>query len=163
MMLSFVLMLAIQLFYYTTVFEGKLPNSALAYLIAAGIAIMFQSARFSFGIAGAYEFSKGEKSKGTFGLVFSLALTVFESFEGAEMAHIWTIAQPEFENTLNMVVQAILWLGFALEIRLLTTVSTSAQEHTDSRMHDNTPGTVNFQKASSNGHAHVNGAAKSWQ
>lgn len=141
MMLSFVLMLAVQMFYYSTIFEARVPSLALAYSISIGIALMFQSARFSFGIAGAYEFAKGETGKGFFGLLFSLGLTIFESFEVAEMTMVWTRQQPEFRDTLNMVLQAMLWLGFALEIRLLTNVAgrgkVEAPTHTDSRIDDN--------------------------
>lgn len=173
MILSFVLMLVVQLFYYSMVFEDLIPALGLAYAIAAGIALMFQSARFSFGIAGAYEFAKGETGKGFFGILFSLSLTIFEAFEVSEMTVVWLAKKPELISTLNMVLQAILWLGFALEIRLLTSVAGSAKQdekeekeekthtdsriaHTDSRMQENT---MVFQKANGSKLGHVNGVA----
>ena len=151
MMLSFIIMLAVQLFYYQMVFTDLVPAQGLSYFLAAAIALMFQAARFSFGIAGAYEFAKGEKSKGAFGLLFSLSLTVFESFEVSEMTAVWLNTNVRLVDTLNMVLQAVLWLGFALEIRLLTNVAGTAVEapegHTDSRIEEKTANNVNFTKA----------------
>lgn len=143
MALSFLIMMGVQMFYYATVFSSKVPYHAIAYTIAIAIGLVFQLARLSFGVAGAWEFASGYVSKGMFGLLFSVALTVFETFEIAEMSDVWTRDDAGFKSTLNMVLQAVLWLGFGLEVRLALNVAGSLKEedtdshkkaHTDSRI-----------------------------
>jgi hypothetical protein len=134
MALTFVIMMGVQMFYYTMVLTPRVPYPAIAYSMAIAIGLVFQLARLSFGVAGAWEFGIGYVGKGMAGLLFSVALTVFESFEIAEMSDVWTRNDAEFRSTLNMILQAVLWLGFGLELRLALNVAGSLKPlHTDNR------------------------------
>lgn len=120
--LSFLLMFIVQLFYYAGIFTPLLPQSAFAYVIGGGIGVMYQAARLSFGLSGAYEFSNGKSSNGIIGILFSFALTFYESYEVTEIAHYWG-NEAGSELSILYALQAIVWLGFALEIRLAMNVA----------------------------------------
>lgn len=122
MVLSFVLMFSVQLFYYAKIFEDLVPNVAFTYAIGMGIGLMYQIARLSFGLAGAYEFSKGKAWTGIVGLMFSFGLTLFEAFEVQEMAAYWSIDNPSIYQSIVIGLQAVIWLGLALEIRLALSI-----------------------------------------
>jgi len=123
MILSFLLMLVIQMFYYATVFEGILPNKGFQYGIGFCIGVMVQSARLAFGLAGAYEFSTQRYGVGTLGLFFSLAITLFESFEVMEIAKAWSNGVEPVYNSLLLLLEFIIWTGLCLELRLAMNVA----------------------------------------
>lgn len=122
MILSFVLVLLLQVFYYATeVFSGY--YTGVAYAMGVGVAVMFQAARLAFGMSGAYDFANGNMGKGIFGLLFSLALTSIESFEVVHFADFFSNGVDRVYSSALLAFQVVVWLGFALEIRLATSVS----------------------------------------
>lgn len=122
MVLSFVLMFSVQLFYYATIFDKLVPNVAFSYAIGCGIGLMYQLARLSFGLGGAYEFSRGKSWTGIIGLLFSFGLTLFEAFEVQEMAFYWSKSDDTIYHSILIGLQAVIWLGLALEIRLALSI-----------------------------------------
>jgi hypothetical protein len=122
MVLSFVLMFSVQLFYYATIFDNLVPNVAFSYAIGCGIGLMYQLARLSFGLGGAYEFSRGKSWTGIIGLMFSFGLTLFEAFEVEEMAMYWSQNDDTIYHSILLGLQAVIWLGLALEIRLALSI-----------------------------------------
>jgi len=119
MMVSFLTMLIVQIFYHAEyTFGGVSPQPAYSFLIAFMVAIIFQAARLSFGVSGAYEFATGRVGKGILGLLFSLALTVLESYEVADMAHHLSESTTVKEQSFLIAGMGILWIGLALEVRL---------------------------------------------
>ena len=122
MVLSFVLMFSVQLFYYATIFDELVPNMAFSYALGCGIGLMYQLARLSFGLAGAYEFGKGKAWTGIIGLMFSFGLTLFEAFEVQEMALFWSENNESIYQSIMIGLQAVIWLGLALEIRLALSI-----------------------------------------
>jgi len=119
MLLSFILMFLVQMFYYSNLLMDAVPM-AFAYVMAFAIGLMFQFSRLAFGIAGAAEFSQGNTAKGITGMIFSLGLSIFESFEVSEIAMIWN---DNLYHSSLMILQSIVWLGFLLEIRLAINLS----------------------------------------
>jgi len=117
MILSFVLMLLIQLFYYGELFKD-LPYS-FGLIIGVAIGLLTQLARLAFGISGVAEFAHGKMGRGVASILFSLALTIFESFEVVGVAN---MLSPTLKNEGMMILQLIVWLGFVLEIRLAINV-----------------------------------------
>ena len=89
-------------------------------------------ARLAFGISGAAEFANGRIGRGFAGILFSLALTCFESFEVVGAAK--TIA-PALSGEAAMIFQLVVWLGFVLEIRLAISVSNSLIDEDLSLIH----------------------------
>lgn len=138
MFLSFILMFIIETFYYANdILLLKVPSAAYAYIIGIAIAVLVQFCRVAFGVSGAYEFAKGNTGKGIFGMLFSLVLAVWCSYEVSEIAHSWAsytdannILQidPRLLQSSTLVLQLIVWAGFALEIRLAIAVASFKQE-----------------------------------
>ncbi len=129
MLLSFLLVALVQTFYYSNfVLAGKVGTAGIAYAMAIGIALMTQFARVAFGISGAYEFGNGKTGKGILGLLFSLALSVFESFEVGEIAHVWAKDDPSLLFSSVMFLQFLVWVGFSLEIRLALLIAKKTKE-----------------------------------
>jgi len=122
MVLSFVIMFVVQLFYYAEIFSESLPSIAFSYAIGVGMGLMYQLSRLALGLAGAYEFSRGKIGIGIAGLAFSFGLTLFESFEVTEMAVFWSAENPLIYNSISIGLQAVIWLGFVLEVRLALSI-----------------------------------------
>lgn len=121
MVISFILLMVIQVFFYYYIFDDLLPGTA--YSIGAGIAIgiMLQGARFAFGIASINDFLNKESFKGFFGLLMSLGLTIFSTYEALEIAAIWGNSKHEY--AIMLILMATVWLGWALEIRLCINIT----------------------------------------
>lgn len=117
MILSFLLMLLVQIFYYSHLFES-LPYS-FNFIIGISIGLLTQLARLAFGVSGVAEFAHGRTGRGMASILFSLALTVFESFEVVGVAK---LLSPELANEGMMILQLVVWLAFVLEIRLAINV-----------------------------------------
>jgi hypothetical protein len=147
MVLSFVLMFSVQLFYYATIFDKLVPNIAFSYAIGAGIGLMYQLARLSFGLGGAYEFSRGKSWTGIIGLMFSFGLTLFEAFEVQEMALYWSQSDETIYHSILIGLQAVIWLGLALEVRLALSIKQpkleTVQEHPNGSRQGNGNGVNN--------------------
>lgn len=124
MILSFLLMFLVQLFYYSNLFNGFLPV-AFCYIVAVGIGLMVQLSRLALGLAGASEFMQGNTGKGIAGILFSLALSIFEAFEVYEIVSSF---DEKIRYSMMMVLQSIVWLGFILEIRLAINLKSSKKE-----------------------------------
>lgn len=131
MIMSFILVFVLQVFYYATeVFSGYITG--IAYALAVGIALMFQLARVAFGISGAYDFSNGHTGKGILGMLFSITLTAIESFEVVHFAESFANGSSRVYSSALLAFQVIVWLGFALEIRLATSVSKKPKSNSES-------------------------------
>lgn len=129
MFLTFILMFLIEAFHYANNVIGEnVPNMAYAYGMGLSIAAIQQLSRISFGISGAYEFAKGNPGKGLLGLLFSLILTVYCSYEVAEIAIVWSGGNESLLWSAQLVLFFIVWAGFVLEIRLAISISGEAKE-----------------------------------
>ena len=133
MALSFLIMSAVQTFFYQELFTGKVPNSTIALVIGLCVAVIVQASRFAFGLSGAFEFAYGQMGRGMIGLLFSLGITIFEAYEVHEIATIFSTSSPttlglttfneDNYNASFLILQFICWIGFALEARLAITLS----------------------------------------
>lgn len=121
--LSVILMFTIQFYHYSHLLKqvNQLPNTT-AILMAVGIGLMFQLGRFGFAVAGVQEFSTNRQKAGITGMIFSIALSIFESFEVVHIVNDWVGASP-LRISCMMILQAIVWISFVLEIRLAINVS----------------------------------------
>lgn len=147
--LSVFLMFAIQFYHYSYLFKQitQLPNLT-AILMATGVGLMFQLGRFGFAMAGVQEFSSNRQKAGITGMVFSVGLSVFESFEVIHIVNDW-IGSGLLRTSCMMIFQAIVWISFVLEIRLAINVSGSnTNKKSDTKVDDS--GNVIF---SSNGNS----------
>jgi len=127
MVLSFILMLLVQLFYYSELFK-ELPYS-FGLIVGVAIGILTQLARLAFGVSGVAEFAHGKTGRGIASILFSLALTIFESFEVIGVAN---LLSPTLQGEAMMILQLVVWLGFVLEIRLAINVSGAIADTSDS-------------------------------
>ncbi len=120
MILSFVSMGVIQVFYYSTVLNGKF-DTGFVYTIAVMIAFIFQLSRIGFGLAAANESFNGRYLNVFFGLLFSLGITILETYEVVEIAAFW--GNKLHSNSLVIMLFGLLWIGFCLEVRLIVNLS----------------------------------------
>ena len=128
MFLSFILMFLIEVFHYANdVINQNAPNYAIAFGMAVGIATMVQFCRVAFGLSGAYEFAKNNIGIGIVGLLFSLILTIWCSYEVTHVARNWAKDNEYLYKQALLVLQFIVWSGFALEIRLAVAVGSEAK------------------------------------
>lgn len=138
MILSFILSGLIQTFYYSNyLFTEKFGTYAIGFGMAVTAAILVQFCRIAFGVTGAYDFGKGNILKAIFGLGFSLALTVWQSFEVSHIASSFS-NDPTLQSKYQMILQLIVWAGFALELRLGITVAGTIEEATPASTQENT-------------------------
>lgn len=128
MVLSFLLMMVVQMFYYAGAFKGVVPSAGFAFGIGIAIGLFTQMARMSFGLAGAYEFAIGRYGSGAAGLIFSFCITLFESFEVRGIATEWSNGNGHLFETLHLLFQFLIWSGFCLELRLAMNVSSSGND-----------------------------------
>ena len=132
MILSFVLVAIVQVFYYSNyVFVGKVGTAGIAFAISCGIAVMVQLTRVAFGITGAFEFANGNAGKGIFGILCSLGLTIWSSFELAEIAAVWAGNDASLLYSSQLVLLFIAWAGWVLEVRLAVTIYEKPEEKPD--------------------------------
>lgn len=113
MVVSFILMFVVQMFYYSELFEA-LPN-AFPIVVGVSIGLLTQLARLALGLSGVSEFAKGKTGRGIASILFSLALTIFESYEVIGVAKMFS---EDTSGEAMMILQLVVWLGFVLEIRL---------------------------------------------
>lgn len=130
MVLSFVLMMVVQMFYYAGAFKDVVPSIGFAFGIGIAIGLFTQMARMSFGLAGAYEFATGRYGSGATGLVFSFCITLFEAFEVKGIAQGWSNGDVHLFTTLHLLFQFLIWSGFCLELRLAMNVSSMSSDET---------------------------------
>lgn len=116
--ISVLLMFLFQFFHYKNLLlqVDELPPYVSIFM-ALCIGTMFQLTRFGFAMSGVVEFATGRTKAGAVGLLFSIALSVFETFEVIEIARDW-IGSGQLQTSFLMIVQAIVWISFFLEIRL---------------------------------------------
>ena len=131
MILSFILMFKIEVFYSANyLLKDFVPGPAYAYIIGISVALLIQFCRIAFGVSGAYEFAKGNTGKGIFGMLFSLSLAAWCSYEVNEIALKWA-AETGALFSFQLLLQLIVWSGFALEIRLAIAVANTQEDHTE--------------------------------
>ncbi|WP_291728694.1 hypothetical protein [Bernardetia sp.] len=116
-------MLIIEVFYNVTAMTPLFPQLAYAYVVGVGFAVIIQGARLGFGLIGIDDFSKGKYARGTFGLLFSLAVTIFESYSSAHIAS-WEVFT-NFSDSILLLLNFTIWVGFALELRLALSLAGS--------------------------------------
>ncbi len=126
---TFVLVGAMQFSYYTKAFEKSAVT--LDWVFGLTIALVTQAARFALVTNGANHFAHDRKGKGTFSVVFSAALTAMCSYEMSHLADVWASQNPEYGAAIPIIVQVIIWLGFGLELMLLSALAGSAVESPD--------------------------------
>lgn len=135
MILSFLLMMTIQMFYYAMVFKDVLIELGMGIGATFGVGlcvgIIVQSIRLAFGLAGAHEFGIGRYGSGTFGLLFSFCVTLFESFEVQLIATDWSHGDLHLYSTMHMLFQFLIWSGFFMEIRLAMNVTSMSSNETE--------------------------------
>lgn len=121
--LSVLLMFTIQYYHYSHLFSDVTQlTKHTAVLMAIGVGLMFQLGRFGFAIAGVQEFSTNRYKAGITGMIFSVGLSVFESFEVIHIVNDW-LGSGSLRTSCMMIFQAIVWISFILEIRLAINVS----------------------------------------
>ena len=116
--ISVLLMFLFQFFHYKNLLlqVDQLPNYVSVFM-ALCIGVMFQLTRFGFAMSGVVEFATGRTKAGSVGLLFSIALSVFETFEVLEIARDW-LGDGQLHTSFIMIVLAVVWISFFLEIRL---------------------------------------------
>ena len=119
-------MFGVQMFYYADSFRNVAPNAGFAFGVGIGIALFTQLVRLAFGLAGAYEFSKGRYGSAAGGLLFSFCVTLFESFEVQAIAEKWSSNDLHLYDSLLLLFQFLIWTGFCLELRLAMNVSSKS-------------------------------------
>lgn len=124
--LSVILMFTIQFYHYSHLLKqvAQIPK-VTAIFMSVGIGLMFQLGRFGFAIAGVQEFSSNRQKAGITGMIFSVGLSVFESFEVIHIVNDW-VGAGLLRTSCMMIFQAIVWISFVLEIRLAINVSGNA-------------------------------------
>ena len=127
MLLSFILMMAMQIFFYTELFTEPFGSHTWAMAAAIGIALFFQITRLASGISVGSAFSRGKSMEGMGGLLLSIALAIFESYEVHEVSLIWG-KQGYSPTAYMLVLNGILWFGLGLELRFAWSISGMAKE-----------------------------------
>ncbi len=120
LVLSFIVTGGIQMFFYVDVFADKM-DIGFAYAAGIAIAVIIQGARFAFGIQAVSESYHGKFGKMLVGLFFSIGVTILETYEFAEISEAWL--REDFAGATQYMLFAVLWIGFALEVRLIMNVS----------------------------------------
>jgi len=138
MVSSFILMLIIEVFYNVTALTPLFPQIAYAYVVGIGFSIIIQGSRLGFGLMGIDDFSKGKYARGTIGLLFSLAGTIFETYSASHIAA-WDVFE-DFSGSILLLLNFTIWVGFALELRLALSLAGSnmgaAEEETTDQLPD---------------------------
>ncbi len=120
LVLSFLVTGGIQLFFYVDVFSDRM-DTGFVYLAGISIALIIQGARFAFGIQAVSESYEGKYGKALIGILFSAALTGVETYEFSHIADIWL--HDDYTDATRIMLFTVLWLGFALELRLIMNVA----------------------------------------
>jgi len=137
MVSSFVLMLIIEVFYNVTALTPLFPQIAYAYVVGIGFALIIQGARLGFGLIGIDDFSKKRYARGTIGLLFSLAVTIFETYSASHIAA-WEVFS-DFSDSILLLLNFTIWVGFALELRLALSLSGSKMGERENKEEDKVP------------------------
>lgn len=132
--LTFIIAGVLQFIYYSDAFLNV--TTGAAWLFGITIAIVSQCARFALLINGANHYAHDRKTKGGFSIAFSFIVTAITALEMSHLADFWTSKAPEHATTIPLIVQFVIWLGFALEILLVMTVAGSAQ-NSQKQAHNN--------------------------
>lgn len=128
MALSFLIIFSVEFLYYSEyIFARKMVNP-FNWVLGGAIGLMFQLARFAFGIAGASDFSTGNQKAGLMGMVFSVALAAVGGIEVHLICSNWANGDPSFYFSSMLGLQSIVWLGLVIEIRIAMTVANSVKE-----------------------------------
>ena len=121
---TFAIVGAMQFSYYSEAFTKS--AEMLDWIFGLTIAIVTQSARFALMINGANHYAHNRKAKGIFSIIFSATLTAITSFEMSHLADLWATQNPAYGQAIPIITQMIIWLGFGLELMLISTVQGSA-------------------------------------
>lgn len=128
MALSFLIIFSVEFLYYSEyIFAKKMPHP-FNWLLGCAIGLMFQLARFAFGIAGAADFSNGNTRSGIAGMIFSVALAVVGAIEVHLITSNWAAGDEAFYFSSMLGLQSIVWLGLVIEIRIAMSVGNAAKE-----------------------------------
>lgn len=126
---TFLLVGAMQFSYYAKAFENS--ASTLDWVFGIVIAIVTQAARFALVTNGANHFAHGRTGKGAFSVLFSAAVTGLCSYEMSHLADVWANQNPEYGSAIPIIVQTVIWLGFVLELMLISAVAGTADDDPD--------------------------------
>lgn len=118
---TFLLVGAMQFSYYSKAFEHS--ASTLDWIFGLSIALVTQASRFALVTNGANHFAHSRQGKGVFSCLFSAALTGICSYEMSHLADVWANQNAEYGAAIPIIVQTIIWLGFGLELMLISAVS----------------------------------------
>lgn len=110
--------------------------------LAVTLGLLFQGLRLVSALGGVSEFAQGKQIAGGFGLAISLALTIAASYMYKDLAEAWATmpdvpvalstsdragivvagANEDLFFLYNLILQLVLWVGFALEVRMILNV-----------------------------------------
>lgn len=123
-LLSFALLGVIEYNYYAEyILKGNLTNFGLVMFVAGGVAAFVQLLRSGLVLMSIRDFSADRDGRGFFGLLFSLAATIYCTFEISHLAEAWSSGNPTLSNWIGTVLYFVNWAGFALEVRIALSVS----------------------------------------
>ena len=109
-------------YYQVSIFKLIFVNSYFSFSVALFCSIILQLSRLSFGLASVDEFAEGKMGRGLLGLLFSLALTVYEISQVVFICDYYEKLLSISANSLQNLLICIVILGFALELRLVINV-----------------------------------------
>ena len=109
-------------YYQVSIFKLVFTNSYFSFSVALFCSLILQLARLSFGLASVDEFSESKMGRGILGLLFSLALTVYEISQVIFICDYYEKLLSISANSLQNLLICIVVLGFALELRLVINV-----------------------------------------
>jgi hypothetical protein len=121
---TFLLVGAMQFSYYSNAFSNSAPT--LDWVFGITIALVTQAARFALVTNGANHFAHDRTGKGAFSVIFSAAVTGLCSYEMSHLADVWANQNPEYGSAIPIIVQTVIWLGFVLELMIISTVAGTA-------------------------------------
>lgn len=123
-LLSFALLGVIEYNYYAEyILKGNLTNWGLVMFVAGGVAAFVQLLRSGLVLMSIRDFSADRDGRGFFGLLFSLAATIYCTFEISHLAEAWSAGNPTLSGWIGTVLYFVNWAGFALEVRIALSVS----------------------------------------
>lgn len=131
MMISFLFLGTIQVFYYQRLLEPNIPTVALPMILSIGFALLIQAARAGFALVGVRDFALGKSGIGFLGFFFSGGLSVFESFEVNHIAVFFSTTNPAVQPSFVLMLQACVWAGLVLEVRLLMSIVNALAKEKD--------------------------------
>ncbi len=126
--LSFLIIFSVEFLYYSEYIFARKMAHPFNWILGGSIGLMFQLARFAFGIAGASDFSNGNTRSGILGMIFSVALAIVGAIEVHLITSNWADGDTYFYFSSMLGLQSIVWLGLIIEIRIAMTVANSVKE-----------------------------------